>query len=505
MRIPLAVDLAINKISGASYTELDSGIHNGYVNVEGGRPFVTQRPSLDWIEDASDTVADAQGRGIYYWQATGFRYFVNKNKIYKGDYSTVLATITAGTRRVYFYEIGVYLVVIDWENDEGWYITTGGTVTAITDTEFPPNATPAVSLSHGAAVVNDRLYVLGADGIVYNSAEGDPSAWAAADYIGASRDPDGGAYCGNHHDNVVAMGPSTIEFFYDNGNATGSPLNRRSDIFHTLGCADGGSVWEVGDRMFFVGTDESSGLGVYVLEQFQPRKVSTPAIDSICATAVNGDSYVMAGAGFTANGHTFYILSFLVEDTVLTPEISYVYDATTGKWFTWSTAFAGNSQFSIIQWATRRSTTARRGEGILVSGDIVALVDDLSPQDTTGLSGGYVADGFVEDGYVSGAGLTGTAYEMRIRVGQSDLGLRELKIFDELSVVADRAAASVSATVKWANENSATWTSGRTLDLAKERRLTSLGSAFRRNFEVSVTSSEVLRLESLDVRARAGR
>jgi len=503
VKIPFAVNLVMNKIAGASYSELDRGIHNGMIHLEDDRLIVTQRPSLDWIEDASDTGVDNQGRGVYYWPLSGHRYIVNYDTLYKDNYSTIIsAGLTAGTRRCYFYELDTLLILIDWENDQAWTITTGDVVTEITDTDFPPKATPAVSLAHGGAVMDGFFFVLGADdGTIYNSAYEDATSFPATGLITAERDPDGGQYLGKHHDNLVALGPSSIEFFYNNANPTGSPLNRRPDVAYTSGCADGGSVWEEGDRIFFIGADENGGLGVFLLQAFQIRRISgnCPSLESLITTAINSDSYVFSGSGFSANGHTFYILTFYVETTVLTPESTFVYDATTDKWYTWESTYLSNTAFPIMQWTRRKSTTARRGEGILSNGDIVTVIDDMNPQDTIGGTGGYVADGFVVDGFVTAAGQGGTGFEMRVRVGASDLGSRKKKTFDELVILGDKTENSETATVKWSNEDSRNFNSGRTLDLSKDRRLTAMGSAFRRNFEVSVTSTDRVYLEAMDV------
>ena len=69
MRLPVTPDLFINKFSGASITELDSGVTNGVIELRGDVPYLTQRPPIDLFGDASATISDARGRGIYYWDA----------------------------------------------------------------------------------------------------------------------------------------------------------------------------------------------------------------------------------------------------------------------------------------------------------------------------------------------------------------------------------------------------------------------------------------------------
>ena len=287
-RLPLTPNLHINAFSGGTLTEIESAITNGVVHKKGDVLYLTQRPSIDIVEDASVHIADAKGRGIEFWQENSILYIVNDDTIYKGSQSTSLSTSpTTGTKRVYFFPIGGVLIMLDPENDEGWSITTGDAVAAINDADFPPNQTPAIGLAAGGAVLNNVLYVLGTDGTIYGSDNADGESWNALNFINASRDPDGGVYLAKTHDNLIAFGVASIEVFWDAGNSNGSPLSRRQDVAYTgLGCASAESVWAVGDRVFFASVDASGALGIHLFEQFTPRKISTDTIDSFITQAV---------------------------------------------------------------------------------------------------------------------------------------------------------------------------------------------------------------------------
>ena len=292
MRIPLAPNLHINAFNGATITEKDSGITNGIVEKRGDILYTTQRPSIDVFEDASVNVSDARGRAIYHWDTANDLYFLNNDTIYKNSHASVVSsTPTAGTKQCRFGEIGGYLVLIDAENDQAFTITTGDVVTEITDSNFPPKLGTPVGLAYGGAALDNYLFVLGEDGIIYNSNLADPTTWTALDYLEAERSPDGGIYLGKHHDNLVAYGVRTIEFFWDARNSTGSPLNRRQDTAYQIGCTSGESVWEEGDRAFFVGNDFSGSLKVYTLENFGISRISTATIDSYLTQVVTKEGY----------------------------------------------------------------------------------------------------------------------------------------------------------------------------------------------------------------------
>jgi len=344
VRIPVTPDYRINQFSGGTISELESGITNGMIEVREGIPYLTQRPSIDIFEDASDEGANARGRAIHYWNLASALHILNDGTLYKGSYATSISTSpTAGTKKCKFLEFGTLLLLLDAENDQLFTINTSATVAEVTDTDFPPKDTPAVGIAAGGAVLNNVLYVLDEDGDIHGSDNGDATAWTATNFINASRREDGGVYLGKHSDNLVAFGPSSIEFFYDAGNATGSPLNRRQDVAYNIGCASGESVWEVGDRMFFVSVTAPGMLSVHSLENFQLHKISNATIDSYLTQSIVKDGYSVAGSGFAAHGHWFYLLTLHSTPSDIVPEITLVYDAGVQRWFEWETSINDQS------------------------------------------------------------------------------------------------------------------------------------------------------------------
>jgi len=498
MRIPLTPDLHINAFNGATITEKDSGITNGIVEKRGEILYLTQRPSIDVFEDASVNVSDARGRAIYHWDAANDLYFFNNDTIYKNSHATVVsASPTAGTKQCTFLEAGTYLVLLDAENNEGWTITTGDVVAAISDGDFPS------TLAYGGAVLDNYLFVMDENGLIYNSTVSDPTTWAALDYLTAEREKDGGIYLGKHHDNIVAYQSRSLEFFWDAANSAGSVLNRRQDVSYRIGCTSGESVWEEGDRSFFVGNDFSGALKVFTLENFGVRKISTSTIDAYLTQVVTKSGYYINGSGFSASGHIFYVLNVYLTPSDSEPTISLVYDDTTGLWGEWTTTVNSLTKFPLMAWSTRNGTQSRYGEGILFNGDLITINDNFVPSDTL-LASTYVTTGYVATGYVLESSESGTAINLNVRTGQSDGGDDVKKTLPNLRHVADKTTTSQNLTIKWAKENNASFTSGKTIDTSKFQRLNRLGSFRRINFELDYTGTEVLRLEALEGNPRAG-
>lgn len=493
-RLPLAVDLKINAFNGATITELESGITNGII--EDGK--LTQRPSIDVFEDAGTHVADARGRGIFYWDEASALYIINNGTLYKNSQASVLSTApTAGSKKCKFLVVAGTLLLIDTENSEAFTITTGGTVTEITDTDFPPKQASPVSLAYGGAILDGYFFVMGTDGVIYNSNLLAPATWDALGFISAERDPDGGQYLGKHHDNLVALGVKTTEFFYDNANSVGSPLNRRQDISYNIGCSNGESVWEEGDRMFFVGVNSSGALGVYTLVNFSIKKVSSSSIDSFLTQAIVKDGYTAVGSGLSAQGHVFYILTVHLHPDDIIPYITLVFDSSSGLWGEWETSINDITKFPLIDWTTRTGVVPRYGEGILSNGDLITINDNMIPQDTL-LATTYVTEGYVETGYISDSGGAGTAITMKSRIGMYDGGADVVKFASDLRHVGDLTTTSQNLTIRWANENNSSFNAGTTVDTSKFSKIRRMGMFRRRNHEIEYSGDEIVRLEALE-------
>ncbi len=494
MRIPLAVDLHINAFSGGTITEYDRGLTNAIVEKVGSKTYISQRPAIDVFGRASTLVSDAKGRGVHYWDENSALYLVNNGTLYKGTYATNVGAVTAGTKRVYFEELNSKLIIIDPENDKGWTVTTGDTLAEITDADFPPKQTPAVGLAHGAVVLDKYLFVLGEDGVIYNSDVNNATAWTALNEIEAERSTDKGIYIARHHDDLAVFGVRTIEVFYDNSNPSGSPFNRRADVFHNTGLISGESVWETGDDVYFIGTDNEGHLGVYLLRSFQVQKISDGNLDAFITQAVTKDSYTIACSGLSANGHQFLCMTFHTTTSVKAPETTIVFDVTAGIKSEWSTTVGDLTNFPLIGWTTRSGT--RYGEGIMFNGDLITL-NNFGTQDAVA-SSKYVDDGYVGD-YVEESTGENVTIPVKSRTGQVDFKTRDYKIPKSLSVAGDRTPNSQTLTIKHSDNKSDAFNAGRTIDISGDAKLTRLGRFRRRNYQLELSSTDKFRLEELEM------
>jgi len=499
MRLPVASDLHINAFSGGVITEQESGMTNAVIEERSGTSYITQRPAIDIYEDTDTHVSDARGRGILFWDELSAAYFVNNDTLYKSSHSNVIsATLTAGTKKVKMLILSSTVIILDAQNNQGFVLDNVDSLSEITAVGFPPYQTPAVGLAYGGAVLDKYLFVMDVKGVIYNSKLNDAILWDVLAFREAERETDAGVYLGKHHDNLVAYGASTIEFFYNAANATGSVLNRRQDVQYNIGCTSGESVWEDLDRAFFVGVNDSGALGVYTLINFQVNKISKPTLDSYLTESIVKDGYVATGSGISAHGKLFYLITLYTTPSDISPLITLCYDATSGIWGEWSTTINDVTKFPLMDWTTRQSSTERFGEGIFSNGDLLSLNDNLVPQDTL-LASTYVVTDYVVAGYVQDAGASTAGIAMKSRIGMMDMGSNKYKYPTELRHVGDITSGSNTLTVKWANENNSSFNAGRAIDTSEYRKENQLGRFRRRNHQIEYSATEVLRLEALEI------
>jgi len=162
-----------------------------------------------------------------------------------------------------------------------WYAADAQSAPAsVSDADMPGNN--GVSLVRGGASLDGYLFLGDVNGQIHNSNLNDITAWTATDFITASRDSGIGVYVGRHHDDVVSISTQGIEFFYNAGNASGSPLGRRGDVYHSIGCYFPNSIVEAGDIIYFVGTEKGTGAtAVYVLENYTLTVLSDIKINEL--------------------------------------------------------------------------------------------------------------------------------------------------------------------------------------------------------------------------------
>jgi len=397
--------------------------------------------------------------------------------------------------RISFHEVGDRLVLVDPENNQVWTITTGGTLAEVTDVDLP------ATISGGGATLDGYLFLMDDDGVIQHSDLDDATSWDALNFIEAEREADDGVYLGKHHDHIVALGRGTVEFFYNAGNAIGSTLSRRQDIFYNLGCPYEDGVWEDGDDLYFVGRTQRGDYGIYVISNFQLKQISIPSFNSYLTSVYAEASFFPLLSGFSVRGHNFIAVTVHTTTTEIEPIYTFVYDPTAKIWGIWNsnmTELSAIGGFPVIGWTT--SSASRFGTGILTNGDLITLKSSFNPVDTFDLRD-YIdnQDDYVVTDYIAPFGTGGgTNIPLISRMGHLDINTNKNKFGRTLEVVSDYTAGSQTLTIRWSDTDHSTFTSTRTVDLSNRVILSRIGKFNRRTYQVEYSGDEIIRLEALE-------
>lgn len=521
MKVNLAVDLDAEGFSGSVITDYASGSTNCIVYKAGEKVKVSQRPSIDISESASGIAAlNNRARGLFYWEASAKLYIVHDNDLYSQTQSSariaeVTGTFSAGTERCTFIEtVGTQrLVILDAENNKGWYLTVGESLNQIAS-NFP------ATLVHGGAILDGFLFVMNDDGAIYNSAFNDPTVFPTTGFLTAERDNDKGVYLGKHHEHIVAFSTRTIEFFYNANNVTGSPLNRRQDLVYSTGCVSGTAVWEDGDVTFFLGSNPTGQVACYKLENFQISPVSNEPLNSFFTQAITQDSIRFALSGFSQMGHrTLIVTSYTLTGAApgqIMPQQSLSYDSVTGFWGFIKTSLNAHTTFPVISFTKRTGgqnavVAARTGEGIFHNGDIFNTNDRLLPIDTLLASAGVYEDGVYEvDVYEGSASGVGSNIAIIVRTGLIDgdteaTKFQATKFQASETISMESTALSQTMRIRHSNGVSNNFNVGNTVDTSLTRKKISQGGSFiRRNYQLEYSGSEQIYMRDLDIDVGAG-
>ena len=211
----------------------------------------------------------------------------------------------------------------------------------------------------GIGYLNGYFVVMDTSGTIWNSASDDPTSWGALDFLVAQNDSSRGMGLAVSNGYLCAFKEWSTEFFYDAGNATGSPFSPVDSRALQIGCASGWSIASIDDMTFWLSQTKVKGRGVHVLTGLESRKVSTPDIDRILDDDALTNVY---GFCLKIEGHALYILT--LAPTLAAGDasgITLAFDATTGLWYEWSAAISGAGEgapLDTVDSITRSGNTA---------------------------------------------------------------------------------------------------------------------------------------------------
>ena len=356
-------------------------------------------------------------------------------------------------------------IVISSSDNTAWYYQDAGTVTKITDTDFPGNA--ALTLAGGFVHMDGYAAILTTDGRLWASDLNSVTAWTATSYDSANASPDKGVAAVRHRNTILTFGTESMQVWY---NAGTTPFPFAKSVAQTvkIGAVSADAIGQISDNVFWVGSTPQGGLSVYRYDG-QPTRISTPDIDAQLVVAGASSIYVTTVR--------FYGRSFVL---VVAGSQTFVFCLEDQAWHEWQTdtilwhKCAGVSSGSTMsQYAI--SVTSTAGKVFQISPTAFVYTDN------------------------------GTAYTAKAQTAPIDFGNEARKFFPELVVIADTEASSSPVTLSYTDDDYQTWKTWGTIDLSSSRKVARrLGSARRRAFTLTHSANTPFRIEALELLVEGG-
>lgn len=257
------------------------------------------------------------------WSASNGQFFaVGGNKLYRISSSwvaTELGTLNTSTGSVSMSDNGSQLVIVDGNYGYVWDIN-ASTFNQITDPDFP-------GADQVAYLNEDFLFNKINSGQFFWSAINDGTSYDALDIATAESSPDNLVGILTLNQSIYLPGTKSTEVYYDSGDAT-TPYQRIQGSVVDIGCSAPFSIAKAVGTYFFLGGDDTGTGIVYQTQGYQPKRISTPAIEKYIRDLITTGVDISTSTGYTyqQGGHLFYCLNLTSADT------TWVYDASTQMW-----------------------------------------------------------------------------------------------------------------------------------------------------------------------------
>ena len=421
--------------------------------------YCVKRPG---ISNEIQPVTTSTGRGIHSWALTGSTYSVFGNAIFS-ETSTLTASMNTSSGRCWFVEIppstgAAQLVICDGQDN--YNITSTGVITQIDqadDADYPTSTLGPV------AYLDGYLFQGASNGRIYNTAINTVSSWISGDYITA--DTHAGALEAIYiqKDQIMGFTKNRIEFFFNNGNPTGSPLLRIDQNTIGLGLASRESLAWSGEAACFVGEnagDGDAGRAIYLVQSLSKlRDISSPVINRFLTAEGPSISSCTAWMERVA-GQLVYCLNLAVANR------SFVYHFETGLWPEWETS--SQARFNCV------SATSRNG---------ALYLQDAS----NGRIYTFNASTFRD---------SGSDFRVTLQPTRSEFGTPLRKQETGLSIIGDSTLSTVQV---YANDDDATttYTQVGEIDMTSpQKRTTRLGGFYNRAHQFRYEANSSFRVQA---------
>lgn len=425
---------------------------------DGKKYYLKKRPGTGlW-----NTFGSGAGRGIHYWSANNNLYSVIGNTVYwQTNPFLTLATSTGAVGWCEFKNSSNLARLLLSDGTNLYVIHTDNTYDLVSGGDFP---TPHIA---NPVFLDGYIFLAGANSqSIFNSNLEDPTTWTAGNFINAEMFPDNIIALAKTQNYLAVIKQGSIEWFYDNANATGSPMQRNAPAVTQFGCPAPQTVVQTEKQLIMVADTGAGGRTVWILDGFQPTEIAN---EPVREALDNEGSSISQATAFTVQcaGHKWYVLNLYAANR------TFVYDFEEQMWHEWASPQGGRLAYDF---ATDNNT----GTPYLL---------------------GSIGPGIVQMAATWYQEL-GVNFTCSVRTTKIDFDTQKRKRFYRLTMIGDAPNGdnNVPMTVQWSDDDYNTWSSGTNLNLnGTYQTITQLGYSRRRAFQFSFTQPYPLRLEAFEV------
>lgn len=404
----------------------------------------------------------------------GFAWAVVSDNLYRIDAGGTPAAVPIPSVPVagqqYQWVSDIVVGMSGFKTQYAGYAINGTVISKITDANYPTLTCPGLAWLNGTTYVVDISTATGRN-TLRGSDLNNPLTWPALNFLPMAVPGGVAMYICNYLTYVAVFTRTSLQFYYDAGNAAGLPLSPVQSSVWLTGCANAGSVARIVDDLFFVSYSDQTGVAVSMLRGLTISKISTPDIERIFQIADYRNVY---GQGVQFLGHSFYVLTGV---TAGGAAITMAYDITEGSWAQWSSYISGAETgfvgvhgllFNAVYYMQDRIS------GTCLQFNLSATQDDI--------------------GTVRG---TQPIYT-RVVTDLYDWNTMKRKFFGELFLIADNVASTIA--LNYTDDDYNTFSTPRVIDLSNtNKRSNRWGSSRRRAWQLLHTAATSLRLYNLEV------
>lgn len=433
------------------------------------RQFIMKRAGTA-VQIAS--VAASEVRGMFYWDDQDMLFYAVGTDIWSYNFNTQVntqfaAAFTTTTGDVGFCEFLYDTNVVNIIATDGTslhQITVGLVLTTCAAPDLPAATLPYPVFLDG------YLFLAKAESAeVFNSDLNDPFLWTPGNIIVAEMRADLVQRIAILNNYLVVFGTNSIEYFWDAGNATGSPL-QRNDTPIKLNSFLGGFA-QHGNEIYFIGENNAGQPEVYRLKDFKLEELANYTVSRYLNT-VTDTLATWEGAIVTCQGHAVYL--------VVAGQVTYACDTETKTWTRW--AYQQQTGFYIAH-SARATTQALRRSVFALKGNSSSIY--------------YISDTLTQD--------SGVNFTFRIVTEADNFGSLNRKTMSRFSLIGDQTPDTSYASVSWTDDDYQTYSTPVLVNMRQDlSSIYRLGWFRQRAFKIEYTDAYQFRLQNFEVDINKG-